>query len=129
MYINEILFREHGIVFADTFDASIVYVKEPIRMYELELADIWTEVNIANARERLLERFKSLIRKPLEFDRYKGELLLAGVDVYKLIHGIQVSNTDMVRHAYKNAEVKVGSGAIINEGGRMDGRRSGIKAK
>lgn len=129
MYINEIMFREHGFVSVDTFDASITYVQEPIQKYERDIAGIWTKENIANARDRLLRRFENLIRKPAELSVYRGELLFSGVDMYKLIHDIQVCDSDTVYRVYKKADAEIVSGTIINEGGRKDGRRTGIKTK
>ena len=130
MYINEIMFRKHGFVSADTFDASIVYFNEPICKYEKKLSDIWVKGNIENARERLLEHFGNFIRNPVESGVFMGELFFSGVDVYTLIREIQVCDADMVCRVYKNADIKVSSGAIINnEGGSEDDRRSGIKTK
>lgn len=127
MYINEIMFRNHGVVSVDTFDASITYFQEPIKKYELEMDHIWTKENVERAKERLLQYFENLIRKPTEFGVYIGEMLFSGVDIYKLIRDIQICDFDIVYRAYKNADIKVSSAAIINEGGRKDGRRTGIK--
>ena len=80
-------------------------------------------------RDRLLRRFENLIRKPAELSVYRGELLFSGVDMYKLIHDIQVCDSDTVYRVYKKADAEIVSGTIINEGGRKDGRRTGIKTK
>lgn len=129
LYISEILFQEHGIVSADAFDVCIVYFQESIERYELEIADIWTEENVIGARERLLQRFENLIKNLGKFGVYAGELLFSGVDISKLIRYIQICDFDIIYRAYKNSNVKIGNGAIINEGGRKDGRRTGTKTK
>lgn len=129
LYINEMMFQEHGIVSADAFDASIIYSEEPVRRYEIKIYNIWSKKKIRSARERLLQRFENLIKIPKEFGIYAGEQLLSGVNVHQLIEHIQVCDEDMVYQTYKNANLKIANGAIINEGGRKDGRTTGIKAK
>lgn len=129
LYINEMLFREHGIVSVDAFDASIVYYRAPIREYRVEIENIWTEENVLAARRRLLQSFDNLIKDPIKFGVYEGELLFSGVDISQLIRYIQICDFEVIYRAYKNANVKIGNGAIINKGGIKNGRTTGIKTK
>lgn len=127
LYVSEIMFQEHGMVSVDAFDASIIYFQEPIKRYELEIPHVWTQENVMSARDRLLQRFANLLKNQEEFGVYICEMLYSGVDISKLIEYIQMCDFDVVYRAYRNANIKIGNGTILNEGERKDDRRTGTK--
>lgn len=123
-YISEILFAGKAVVSVDAFDASVTYYGQHIDRYEMLLDDIWTAENVETAKERLLERFQSLLGTPQKAGVYLGEQIFCGIDVFKLCRYIWQCDAKNLREAYKKADMKVLNGAVISVKEDGNGRRA-----
>lgn len=116
MCLAQLLYGGKAEVSVDSYDSGFAVFGMPPKQIDAE--KIFTETIFDKAKHIIVNRFLTMTyTNPLIFGEYAGEFYYSGIDIYELLNLINGIDAEILKKAYKDANIQIIMGCVSNNGG------------
>ncbi|WP_143318375.1 hypothetical protein [Clostridium sp. HBUAS56017] len=106
--INEIMFKEKGLLLLDEFDNSLIYFNTKLGEYSTKILKYLNEENVSKAKDAILYKLAyTLEKKPYIFNKYCIDLFSKGIDFDDYFEALNICDYELLKKIYIKGNLKI----------------------